>query len=104
MFDITKFQEFNEPVEGSMILPMTGDETSVLYMKDVVYAVYGDVQLHLQILVPNSKNKPMMAPMPATFAEFGLLVFHTRNKIRPTIGKKKPRMPHPMLPESTGAA
>ena len=76
MFEITKFQEFNEPVEGSMILPMTGDETSVLYMKDVVYAVYGDVQLHLQILVPNSKNKPMMAPMPPEIREkFGIPEF-----------------------------
>ena len=62
MFEMPKFQEFNEPVEGAMILPMTGDETGVLYIKDVEYASYGDVKLHLQILVPNSKNRPMMSP------------------------------------------
>ena len=45
-----------------MIPPMTGDETGVLYIKDVEYAFYGDVKLHLQILVPNSKNRPMMSP------------------------------------------
>ena len=62
MVEIPTFQEFNEPVEGAMVLPMTGDETDVLYIKDVEYAAYGDVKLHLQILVPNSKNRPMMPP------------------------------------------
>ena len=76
MFDMSQFKEFTEPVEGAMILPMTGDETGVLYIKDVVYAVYGDVQLHLQILIPNSKNKPMMPPMPPEIREkFGIPEF-----------------------------
>ena len=29
MVEIPTFQEFNEPVEGAMVLPMTGDETDV---------------------------------------------------------------------------
>ena len=57
MFEIPAFQEFNEPVEGAMVLPMTGDETDVLYIKDVEYAAYGDVKLHLQILVPKQEEK-----------------------------------------------
>ena len=36
------FKEFDEPVEGSVTLPMTGDETAVLYLKDIVYARYGE--------------------------------------------------------------
>ena len=76
MFDMSQFREFSEPVEGAMTLPMTGDETGVLYIKDAVYAVYGDVQLHLQILIPNSKNKPVMPPMPPEIREkFGIPEF-----------------------------
>ena len=62
MFEMPGFPEFSEPVEGALVLPMTGDETDVLYVKDVEYASYGDVKLHLQILVPNSKNYPVMDP------------------------------------------
>ena len=51
------FKEFDEPVEGSVTLPMTGDETAVLYLKDIVYARYGETELHLQILLPNSQNR-----------------------------------------------
>ena len=35
------------------------------------------------------------APMAAERADFGLLLLHTRNKINPTIGIKKPRTAHP---------
>ena len=69
-------KDFDEIVEGSIVLPMTGDETGVLYMKDVEYSSYGDIKLHLQILAPTSQNTRMMPPMPKEIREqFGMPEF-----------------------------
>ncbi|MBQ6551967.1 MAG: alpha/beta hydrolase [Lachnospiraceae bacterium] len=70
------FTEFIEKVEGSIVLPMTGEEQSTLYIKDVVYAAYGELELHLQILLPTSPAKRMMPPMPEELRkQFGLPEF-----------------------------
>ena len=58
------FTEFDEKVVGSVVLPKTGEETGVLYCKDVVYCSYGETLLHLQILVPTSGNRSVRPPMP----------------------------------------
>ncbi|MCD8189262.1 MAG: alpha/beta hydrolase [Clostridiales bacterium] len=52
--------EFTEPVEGVCVLPTTGDEMSVTYLHDVEYAEIGGVKLHLQILLPGTRNDPEM--------------------------------------------
>ena len=62
---------------GSVMLPKTGDEEEILYVKDVVYSTYGDVELHLQILVPTSGKKRVMPPMPPELREmFHIPEFH----------------------------
>ena len=43
------------------------------------------------------KENPINAPIPDAFAAFFLSFFHTRNKINPTNGIKKPKTPHPNL-------
>ena len=53
-----EFPEFSEPVEGAEIIETTGDEQGVVYLRDVEYAKPGGVPLHLQILVPATRNKP----------------------------------------------
>ena len=71
-----EFREFTEPVEGAVTLPMSGDEQGTLYIKDVVYATYGELELHLQILLPTSPAKRMMPPMPEEIRkQFGLPEF-----------------------------
>ena len=71
------FKEFDEAVEGSVVLPMTGEETGVLYVKDLVYASYGDLDLHLQILAPTSPKRRIMPPMPEELRkQFGLPEFN----------------------------
>ena len=71
------FKEFDEAVEGSVVLPMTGGETGVLYVKDLVYASYGDLDLHLQLLAPTSPKRRIMPPMPEKLRkQFGLPEFN----------------------------
>ncbi len=71
-----EFMEFEEKVEGSVVLPMTGDEAGILYCKDVEYCSYGDVKLHLQILAPTSQNRRIMPPMPEEVRkQFGIPPF-----------------------------
>ena len=71
------FTEFDEKVVGSVVLPKTGDETNVLYIKDVVYCTYGDTQLHLQILIPTSGKRSVRPPMPPEIrARFNIPEFH----------------------------
>lgn len=50
--------EFTEEVEGAHTIPTTGDETGVSYAHNVTYASIDDVELHLQILMPYSRNDP----------------------------------------------
>lgn len=52
--------EFTEEVEGAHIIPTTGDEMSAAYVPDVEYAEIGGTKLHLQILLPFSRNNPEM--------------------------------------------
>lgn len=51
-----EFPEFTEPVEGVEAIPTTGDGLSVHYMHDVEYANVDGIPLHLQILIPASRN------------------------------------------------
>ncbi len=48
--------EFTEQIEGAQYIDTTGDEQGVLYLHDVEYAEVKGTKLHLQILVPNSRN------------------------------------------------
>ena len=50
------FPEYNEPLEGAQVIETTGDEQGVNYFHDVEYAAIGDTKLHLQILIPSSRN------------------------------------------------
>ena len=52
----------------------------------------------------NSTPTPTKAPIPTLFADFGMLSFQHKNKIKPTVGKNAPKTPHQALPESTGFA
>ena len=51
-----EFPEFTEEVAGAHILDTTGDEPGVSYLHDVEYACIDGTPLHLQILVPTSRN------------------------------------------------
>jgi len=48
--------EFLEEVEGAKVVNTTGDEPGVFIFKDVEYCEIDGNKLHLQILVPNSRN------------------------------------------------
>ena len=48
--------EFTEEVEGAEYIETTGDEVGVLYFHDVEYATVKGVPLHLQILIPHTRN------------------------------------------------
>ena len=52
-----EFPEFAREVEGAKIIETTGDEVGVFYMHDVEYANVSGTALHLQILVPFSRNE-----------------------------------------------
>lgn len=62
--EMFQFPVFTDHVEGAVTIPTTGDEQGVTYMKDIVYSTYGETKLHLQILVPVTRNRPVMEPMP----------------------------------------
>lgn len=51
-----EFPAFDEPVEGAVRIPTTGDEPGVVYRHDVEYCEIGGTKLHLQILQPSSRN------------------------------------------------
>ncbi len=53
-----EFPEFAQAVEGARIIETTGDEQSVHYLRDVEYARPGGAPLHLQILIPGTRNAP----------------------------------------------
>lgn len=50
--------EFVEEVEGAHIISTTGDEIGVIYIPDVEYAEINGVKLHLQMLLPVTRNQP----------------------------------------------
>lgn len=52
--------EFTEEVEGAQIISTTGDEMGVTYLHNVEYAKIDNVSLHLQILLPFSRNQQEM--------------------------------------------
>ena len=52
--------EFTEEVEGAHIIPTTGDEMGVTYIPNVEYAEIDGVRLHLQILLPFTRNQQEM--------------------------------------------
>lgn len=53
-----EFPAFDEPVEGAAFLETTGNEQSILYLNDVIYATMDGIELTLQILIPTSRNNP----------------------------------------------
>mgnify|MGYP000133576141 FL=1 len=56
-WEYADFPAFNEPVPGATRVPTTGDEIGVTYHPDVPYATAGTTTLHLQILVPQTRNQ-----------------------------------------------
>lgn len=50
--------EFTEEVEGTHVLRTTGDEMGVQYIHNVEYAEIDGTKLHLQILLPFTRNNP----------------------------------------------
>ncbi|MBR3437873.1 MAG: alpha/beta hydrolase fold domain-containing protein, partial [Lachnospiraceae bacterium] len=51
--------EFTDIPEGAKIIPTTGDEVGVMYLHDIEYANVDGHPLHLQLMIPNSRNKRM---------------------------------------------
>ncbi|MBR3642449.1 MAG: alpha/beta hydrolase, partial [Parasporobacterium sp.] len=51
-----EFPDFDEEVEGAHVIETTGNERGVAYLHDVEYANVKGTPLHLQILVPYSRN------------------------------------------------
>lgn len=52
--------EFVEEVEGAQVIRTTGDEMGVTYVHNVEYAEIDGTKLHLQILLPFSRNDQEM--------------------------------------------
>jgi acetyl esterase/lipase len=52
------FPEWTEVPEGAARIPVTGDEMGTYYVPDVEYACVDGIPLHLQILLPLSRNEP----------------------------------------------
>lgn len=55
-----EFPEFIEEVENARIINTTGDEMGVTYIPNVEYVELDGVKLHLQILLPGTRNEPEM--------------------------------------------
>lgn len=53
-----EYPGYSEEVPGAVRLKTTGDEVGVRYLHDVEYARVDDVPLHLQILLPFTRNEP----------------------------------------------
>lgn len=51
-----EFPEYTEHVDGATMVDTTGDEIEVKYLNDVPYETEGGVELHLQLLVPVTRN------------------------------------------------
>jgi acetyl esterase/lipase len=52
-----EFPEFTEMVEGAKILKAEGNTIGVRYFHNIEYAVINGTHLHLQILVPETRNE-----------------------------------------------
>ncbi len=52
--------EFTQEVEGAEVIVTTGDEMGVVYIPNVEYAEIDGVKLHLQLLLPSTRNQPEM--------------------------------------------
>ncbi|MCI8615510.1 alpha/beta hydrolase [Parablautia intestinalis] len=52
--------EFTQEVEGAQVIATTGDEMCAVYIPNVEYAQIDGVKLHLQILIPSTRNQPEM--------------------------------------------
>ena len=59
-WEYEEFPEYTDVPEGARCLPTTGDEMGTFYIKDVQYAEVDGISLHLQILLPLSRNHPVM--------------------------------------------
>lgn len=53
-----EFPAYEENVPGAVRLKTTGEEIGVYYRPNVVYANPGGFELHLQLLVPFTRNEP----------------------------------------------
>ena len=53
-----EYPGYTEQVPGAVMQKTTGDEVGVRYLHDVEYARVSNVPLHLQILVPFTRNEP----------------------------------------------
>ena len=53
-----EFPEYAEIPEGARRIETTGDETGVRFIREVEYAAPGGVPLHLNILLPVTRNEP----------------------------------------------
>lgn len=51
-----EFPECAAVPDGARVLETTGDESGSRYVPDVVYLCRGDRELHLQLLIPTSRN------------------------------------------------
>lgn len=51
-----EFPEYEGLPDGARVLATTGDESGSRYVPDVVYLCRGDRELHLQLLIPTSRN------------------------------------------------
>lgn len=52
-----EYPSFDEPVEGVVHLPTTGDEAGTYTWTNVPYATVDGTTLHLQIIIPASRNR-----------------------------------------------
>jgi acetyl esterase/lipase len=53
-----EFPEWTEVPDGAQNIPVTGDEPGTFYIPDVEYACVDGIPLHLQILIPLTRNEP----------------------------------------------
>ncbi len=54
------FPEFRESIENVRVIETSGDEIGVRYLHDIEYTNEDGIPLHLQILIPFSRNVPRM--------------------------------------------
>ena len=52
------FPEYNEIPPGADRIEVTGDEPGTFYVPDIEYAVIDGISLHMQLLLPLTRNEP----------------------------------------------
>lgn len=60
-----EFPEYSDIPRGAQMIMTSGNETGTYYLNDVEYAVVDGIHLHLQVLLPLSRNHPVMERVPA---------------------------------------